>query len=126
MLPSWSPDSTLGNLLNQHSKFPAAIEAENCFPHPREGGIYEELYLRILRDNQEGTHLGQSRVLQEIVRNEKRVSLFFKLSSSESRADTPMKVRFALFWYLTRLVCTRGFLKVNSSLIVQLILKWRV
>lgn len=70
------PDSTLGNLLNQHSKFPAAIEAENCFPHPREGGIYEELYLRILRDNQEGTHLGQSRVLQEIVRNEKRVSLF--------------------------------------------------
>ena len=70
-------DTTLGGLQDQYSKFPAAIAPENCFPHAREGGIYEEICLRILRFNQEGTHLGQSRVLQEIISNEERVSLFF-------------------------------------------------
>ncbi len=66
----------LGGIQNPHAKFPASLMAENSFPHPRNGGIYEELCLEILTSNYEGTHLGQSRVLQEIVRKEKRVNLF--------------------------------------------------
>ena len=66
----------LGGLQNPNAKFPASLMAENSFPHPRNGGVYEELCLEILTSNCEGTHLGQSRILQEIVRKEKRVSLF--------------------------------------------------
>jgi len=66
----------LGGLQSPHAKFPVSLMAENSFPNPRNGGIYEEICLEILTSNHEGTHLGQSRVLQEIVREEKRVSLF--------------------------------------------------
>ena len=67
--------SQLGGRHTQNFRFPFDQNFPTFFPSGRESGLLDEICLEVSHYNQERSYLGLSRVLDDLVRNEKRISL---------------------------------------------------
>ena len=82
-------DAQLGGRHTQNFRFPFDQKFPTSFPSGRESGLLDEICLEVSRHNLERSHLGLSRVLDDLVRNEKRISLLLNhhLAEANMNAD---------------------------------------
>ena len=66
----------LGGPQHHTQRYPLDFEPEFCFPIGREGGLYEEIMLQVIKLNLEGNYLGLGRILRDLVLREQRIGLF--------------------------------------------------
>lgn len=81
-------DGQLGGRHTQNFRFPFDQEFPTSFPNGRESGLLDEICLEVSRRNQERSHLGLSRVLYDLVKNEKRILLLFNHNLTEAIMNT--------------------------------------
>jgi len=82
-------NSQLGGRHTQNFRFPFDHNFRTSFPSGRESGLLDEICLEVSYYNKEKSYLGLSRVLDDLVRNEKRISLLLNhhLTDADMNGD---------------------------------------
>ena len=89
----------LGGRIGDGVRFPFDQPGGANFIYRRESGILDELYLRVLLENQEGNYSGQNRALMNWVSEQDRLDIFLgsqvfeaSLGSGESRIESVLAI----------------------------------
>ena len=79
--------STLGGRVCGDSRMPLEDGPNPNFIYQREGGLMDEIYSVLLRENLEGTYAGQSRALKSWILDETRLKLFLGIYAYQSNLN---------------------------------------
>jgi len=80
-------NSQLGGRHTQNLRFPFDQNFPISFPSGRESGLLDEICLEVSHYNKERSHLGLTRVLDFLVKNEKRISLLLNHHLTKANMD---------------------------------------
>lgn len=67
--------NTLGGRIGEEVRLPFDLPGACNSSFPRESGLLDEIFLKLIKFNTEGTHAGQSRVFSSILNSEPRINL---------------------------------------------------
>lgn len=101
-----------GGRLGSDFKFPFEVLNSPNFPYAREGGLLDEIFFYLLKENHEGNYFGQGRVLMNFLLCEKRLETFLDHQVIEVSIEK-CKTRIAAVLAVSSSNSTRKHFKAN-------------